>query len=107
MRYIFLALALAACAKSNQQAAKRDNRAILPIVLVNPKAQCYSVAIALDSTPAFDTAYCVLGADVLWCKANEQTPVGCQKIGTRQAEQPEPTKVTPQPDASPVKETSK
>lgn len=87
-----LLLTTAAC-EPKTRAAKRDNRAIQFVSLINRDSACYAVYTAPQGT--IDTAYCTLGDQVIWCEASELMPPKCQKIGQRQAEKPAPEGIAP------------
>lgn len=105
MRYLILIAALIACQNPPPDKA-RSNRVLLAVSLVNAKAQCHVVATPLDG-PAPDTAYCVLGGDVLFCKATATDAIKCEKIGSQQAEQSTPAPVPSPVPASTVKAGAK
>lgn len=102
MKFFLLPVFLLAACGPDATTKPRPNRAILAFTLANPKAECYSNAIALEGTDAPDTAYCRVSADgkefVQWCEAYTSRPPKCTQIGARelpskQAELPPPDKI--------------
>lgn len=81
MKKLLPLLLLVAC--DAKEITQRQNYAIQAVLTVKPTAKCNSVYIAYTETLIPDTANCVIGDDVLFCKANAQNAVACQQIGKR------------------------
>ncbi len=82
MKYFMPLIFLAACGDGSRM-SERPNRAIKAVLLVDPRAQCHSNALALEGTPAPDNAYCLTGNVILWCTADAANPLQCARVGER------------------------